>query len=148
MDEIRISDFTFEYNDLHDIAAIIEVHLLDVYNTPSIQVGDTVVDVGAGIGEFSVKASKLVGDAGRVIAVEPSPLDYPVLLRNIRINHCKNIIPLNVAVSINRSKMKITFKNHEFISDADSLENILLSAGVEPGEVSFMKMDIEGGGKW
>ncbi len=35
--------------------------------------GDAFVDVGANIGVFSVLASRLVGDAGRVVAIEASP---------------------------------------------------------------------------
>ena len=34
--------------------------------------GDTVLDCGANIGDYTIKASTLVGPTGRVIAIEPS----------------------------------------------------------------------------
>ena len=57
------------------------------------------VDIGAGIGEFALLASRRAGSKGKVIAIEPSPEDYATLLLNIRKNGCNNVIPLNVAVS-------------------------------------------------
>ena len=38
-----------------------------------LQDGDACIDVGANIGIFSARASRLVGDTGVVVAVEPSP---------------------------------------------------------------------------
>jgi ubiquinone/menaquinone biosynthesis C-methylase UbiE len=37
---------------------------------PYVRVGDTVVDVGPGIGFFTIPMARLVGDSGRVIAVD------------------------------------------------------------------------------
>lgn len=47
---IRYSGFTVWYNDPHDIPAIIESFVLNVYSVQNIKNGDTVVDTGAGIG--------------------------------------------------------------------------------------------------
>ena len=44
--------------------------------------GQTVLDIGAYVGMFTVKASTLVGEEGRVIAIEPSPENYDLLARN------------------------------------------------------------------
>jgi FkbM family methyltransferase len=41
--------------------------------------GDTVVDVGANVGQYSVLFSRLVGPQGRVIAFEPVPRTHDVL---------------------------------------------------------------------
>lgn len=38
-----------------------------------LKAGDTVIDAGANAGLFTVMASSLVGESGRVIAVEPDP---------------------------------------------------------------------------
>ena len=46
--------------------------------------GDVVLDIGAYVGMFTVKASKAVGEQGRVIAIEPSPENYVSLLGNCR----------------------------------------------------------------
>ncbi len=53
--------------------------------------GDTFVDVGANIGYFTLLASKLVGESGAVIAIEPQPASSSFLLDNIRRNRAQNI---------------------------------------------------------
>lgn len=61
--------------------------------------GDGFVDVGANIGVFSVLAARLVGDRGRVVAVEASPDLHRHLLRNLRLNGLDTVRALNAAVS-------------------------------------------------
>ncbi|MGW4546854.1 FkbM family methyltransferase [Streptomyces violaceorubidus] len=61
--------------------------------------GDGFVDVGANIGVFSVLASRLVGDGGRVVAIEASPDLHQRLVRNTRLNALGNVRALNAAVS-------------------------------------------------
>jgi len=46
--------------------------------------GDIVLDIGAYVGMFTVKASKAVGGQGKVIAIEPSPENYVILMGNCR----------------------------------------------------------------
>lgn len=53
--------------------------------------GDTMVDVGANVGYFSVLASRAVGSEGRVIAVEPHPRLRQVLIGNLALNRCGNV---------------------------------------------------------
>ena len=59
--------------------------------------GDTVLDVGANIGWFSVIASRLVGSGGTVFAIEPDPLNADLLQDNLRRNRCTNVILEQVA---------------------------------------------------
>ncbi|MFJ8147549.1 FkbM family methyltransferase [Streptomyces sp. NPDC096048] len=61
--------------------------------------GDGFVDVGANIGVFSVLASQLVGDEGRVVAIEASPVFHRRLVRHVGLNARGNIRALNAAVS-------------------------------------------------
>ncbi|MFG2680623.1 FkbM family methyltransferase [Streptomyces sp. NPDC048392] len=61
--------------------------------------GDGFVDVGANIGVFSVLAARLVGDGGRVVAIEASPDLHRRLVRHARLNDLGNIRALNAAVS-------------------------------------------------
>ncbi len=61
--------------------------------------GDGFVDVGANIGVFSVLAARLVGDEGRVVAIEASPDLHRHLVRNVRLNALGNVRALNAAVS-------------------------------------------------
>ena len=96
--------------------------MIDVYHVRNIKKGgDTVIDIGAGIGEFSVLASKLVGKNGKVISIEPSPEDFETLMVNLKTNMCHNVIPLNLAISDKPEKLKLEFKGKSFESNADSL---------------------------
>ncbi|MEU2559476.1 FkbM family methyltransferase [Streptomyces longispororuber] len=61
--------------------------------------GDVFVDVGANIGYLSVLASRLVGPAGRVVAVEASPDFHRQVLRHRELNGCANLRAVNAAVS-------------------------------------------------
>jgi FkbM family methyltransferase len=60
--------------------------------------GDMVLDIGANIGAFSLKMSKLVGEQGRVLAVEPESTNFNLLMTNMKMNHCKNILPIKTAL--------------------------------------------------
>jgi len=71
---------------------------------------DVFVDIGAHIGKYTLHASKEVGEQGRVVSIEPHPLNYGVLERNISINNLKNVISLNVAAS--HEEMKINLYLH------------------------------------
>ena len=136
------------YNQPHDIAAIIESYVLNVYDSGNIQKGNTVVDVGAGIGEFSLLASELVGPGGKVVAIEPSPDDFATLKKNLEANNCKNVIPVNKAVSDKKGSIELNFKGREFKCDSESLIDILEDYNINHSQIDFIKMDIEGGEKF
>jgi len=53
--------------------------------------GMTVVDIGAHAGLYTMIASKLVGDRGRVVAFEPSPRERERLHRHLGLNRCGNV---------------------------------------------------------
>src|SRR5262249_8755716 len=64
--------------------------------------GDTFVDVGANVGVFSVLASRLVGERGRVVSIEASPVFHERLLRQAELNGCGNLRAVNAAVADSR----------------------------------------------
>lgn len=53
--------------------------------------GDVFVDVGANIGYFSVLASRLVGPAGAVVAIEALPQTHAALVANLGRNGARNV---------------------------------------------------------
>jgi FkbM family methyltransferase len=59
--------------------------------------GGVFVDVGANVGYFTVLASSLVGDSGRVFAIEPQDRLLPVLETNLRLNACRNVTVIHAA---------------------------------------------------
>jgi len=61
--------------------------------------GDVFIDVGANIGYYTLLASKLVGELGLVVAIEPSPTIFNTLKNNLALNKARNIRLVNMAVS-------------------------------------------------
>jgi len=59
--------------------------------------GDTIVDVGATIGLFTIRAWKLKKEKGLVVSIEPYPTAYEFLLRNVAVNSIRSVA-LNVAL--------------------------------------------------
>ena len=61
--------------------------------------GDTVFDVGAGIGAETLLFSRLVGRSGRVVSLEAHPRTFERLARLCAANRLANVIPLQVAAA-------------------------------------------------
>lgn len=66
--------------------------------TRAIKAGDCVVDAGANVGFFTVLMSKLVGERGRVLAIEPDPRNAQKLRKNLDINSCRNVDMVECAI--------------------------------------------------
>ena len=77
--------------------------------------GDVFVDVGANVGYFTVLASRLVGESGRVVAVEPSPLANSVLRRNVSDNGGENVRVENVAVWDSSGEVVVFGASHRIV---------------------------------
>ena len=58
---------------------------------------DTVIDIGANFGYFSLLASSLVTGSGKVISLEPEKENFWYLSRNIELNEASNIRAFNIA---------------------------------------------------
>ncbi len=61
--------------------------------------GDTVLDIGANIGYYTLLLSQLVGEDGLVVAIEPYPDNVHLLELNLRLNRVTNVKVMSVAVS-------------------------------------------------
>ena len=72
--------------------------------------GDTVVDVGAHFGVFSICLAKKYPFI-KVYAVEPKPMSYSYLMRNIKLNGLTNVIAINRAIT-GHAKEKIFYANY------------------------------------
>ena len=72
---------------------------MNTYRADLLKKNDTVVDLGAGVGDFFVLASRKVGPNGKVIALEPHAEDYEMLKMNVERNDCVNAIALNIGVA-------------------------------------------------
>jgi FkbM family methyltransferase len=121
--------------------------------------GDTVVDIGAHIGRYTITSSKQVGDSGKVVAIEADPGNFQLLKRNIALNNLTNVLPLNYAVFSTRTRMKLyeqsasakynslmlarAAKTKNYVEvNGDTLDSILKQNGIN--QVDWIKIDVEG----
>jgi len=119
-----------------------------------IQKGQTVWDVGANIGYFSLEFARSVGPEGKVLSFEPHPEIFEVLQRNIRRNKYKNIRLHNQACGASVGETKLFFStenegNHKIIENSNSnnfalTQVVTLSSFLNEYSPSLIKMDIEG----
>jgi FkbM family methyltransferase len=72
------------------ITAVLRAHVKD---------GDTFVDVGANIGVHTFRASRIVGAAGRVVAIEANPENARLLSYTALVNDVENVQVLPFACS-------------------------------------------------
>jgi FkbM family methyltransferase len=118
--------------------------------------GDTVVDIGAGIGEETVVFSHLVGETGRVLAIEAHPHTFAALSETIRRSKLANVIPLQCAITDQDGTICISdtidhFANTVILGGggkgevkvpARTLASLCADLGIS--SVDFLKMNIEG----
>ena len=118
--------------------------------------GDWVLDIGANIGHYTLKFSSLVGENGRVFAIEPVPETFELLAANVQRLPFKNVTLLNVAASDHPSiiSMEIPFfdtglRNYFMASISENKTGIDVY-GISIDSLSFfkqiqmVKIDVEG----
>jgi len=114
--------------------------------------GDVVLDVGAYVGMFTLRAAKLIGSTGRVIAVEPESRNLSYLRKNVE--HLGNVEVVGEAASNKSGEGKLFLSSatpcHTLIYShkrstkvkVNTLDNIATQLNLP--RVDFIKMDIEG----
>ena len=129
-----------------------------------IKMGDVVLDIGANIGYYAVLFADKVGKKGKVIAIEPDPVNFEILQKNIKENKLFNVVAVQAAVGNENKKMKI-FESKENFGDHRMWEETLRPAGtsldravkpvfcrrlddllkeLEYQKIDFIKMDVQG----
>jgi FkbM family methyltransferase len=125
----------------------------------SIKKGDKVFDAGAGIGTEVIFFSKLVGNLGKVYALEGNPDIYKLLLKTINLNNLKNVIPINLAVYKNSGQIikfeadmnnwlsgKINQKHGNLSVKSITFDDLLKIINLS--KINFAKFNIEGAEKY
>jgi FkbM family methyltransferase len=115
--------------------------------------GDTVVDVGAGLGAEALVFSRLVGDDGRVLAVEAHPHTFTLLTRTVRANGLDNVSCVHAAASRSSGIAQMSSSpaaQHQLnrvVSQGEAVPAKALDAILEEANadrVDLLKMNIEG----
>ena len=135
------------------LEAYVEVFCENVYDKITVpKAGDTVIDIGAYVGMFSIKASQLVGSEGTVIAVEPLLCNIAYLKRNTA--HLPNVKIAGLALSDYAGTGKLysspstaahsmTYVRNDFaVVRVTTLDELVKELGIK--RVDYIKMDAEG----
>ena len=132
------------------------------YHLPNlVSRGATAIDIGANLGYYTRPLADIVGAGGRVYAVEPVPVIFDVLKRNVAGR--ENVTLLNYALGSEERTIEMANDSvaaagyfgtgRNFVSDGElSGEAIRFSAQMvqgsklfaEVGKIDFIKCDIEG----
>jgi FkbM family methyltransferase len=139
---------------IHDVYTSMVDHEEDIVQQFSPKKGDIVIDVGAAFGFYSIVASKMVGQQGKVVAIEPQPDSFEMLNKNIKLNSLTNISTLNYAVSSKKTTLKL-YSSYSILQEragqnpqqhievsADTLDNLLGQLDLD--KANWIKVDVEG----
>jgi len=111
--------------------------MMDEYEFDDITSDDIVLDLGANVGGFSIRAAQ---KAKHVYAVEP--LFYRELEENIALNGMQDkITVLKCAIGTDGNKIALSYRDHHDVVPTHTLSRIRSTIGVP---VTFLKVDIEG----
>ncbi len=118
-----------EQGDQHVSKAIRDKGIWEPYETQlilqALKEGSTFIDVGANIGYYTVTASSVVGESGQVIAFEPEPKNYDMLVSNIALNNQLNVLAVNAGLSNSSETSRI------FLSDDNWGDHQIFDGGLE-----------------
>jgi len=126
-----------------------------------LQAGDCFVDIGANEAYFSVISAAIVGNEGRVLALEPQSRLQPVIEKNLQLNRYQDRVKLIMGAAGAESGNMDLYLTPDVNSGASGLLNItryrlktesvkvfnlaelMTQNGID--QIDLLKMDIEGG---
>jgi len=125
--------------------------------------GDTVLDIGANMGFYTVFLSRLVGPKGLVVSVEPVDTTYRLLRHISRQLSLDNVRCMNLAVSDHPGKLTMEVpvnadgqedyflakivsgegdsRSRKVVVDVNTIDGLVAEGNLR---VSFLKIDVEG----
>lgn len=107
---------------------------------------DTAIDVGANIGGLTVPMSQIVGDKGRIYAIESNPETFNVLCANLALNGIRNTKPLNTFVAAgNQATAESANEAPPQLSGEMWPASFLSLDSLQLEACHFIKVDVDGG---
>ncbi len=118
--------------------------------------GDTVIDIGAGVGEEVLPVSHLIGSAGKIYAIEANPNTFRVLEHYCKHNQIKNASLHNLAITEHsghifieddggygvQNSVSMNQNGNQIEVPAQSLDDFIESNKIE--SIDLLKVNIEG----
>lgn len=159
--QLRQPPVRMKFRGRMDLWSVKETFLDAFYTRYGVEIQDgwTIIDIGAGIGDFSIYAA--YGNPHAVIyAVEPFADSFQLLIENLTLNAVDNVIAFQSAIWGHSGELKLDFSRGEPLQivsqgvektkddaalmpvQAISLEDFLSGQGIE--QVDLLKMDCEG----
>jgi FkbM family methyltransferase len=122
---------------------------MDQFFIDYLDTGDTVIDVGANIGWYTLLSSVRVGEYGRVYSFEAHPTTFAYLIGNIRMNELHNIHPYESALGNNHSTVQFSDDRKDDMNKVARQGKIAvqvnpLDAFEIQDEIALLKIDVEG----
>jgi len=113
--------------------------------------GNTIIDLGANMGYYTRKLSEIVGNTGKVYALEPVQKNYDILAENtehlenttimkLAIGDQNKALPIGVSDKLNWSGFNIESKESEIVN-MKTLDSFTEEQGIRP---DLIRMDVEG----
>jgi len=100
------------------------------------QLGMIIAEIGANIGYYALLEASIIGEKGKIYAIEPFPLNFDILKKNIKLNSFDKIIePYNLAISNYSGKEKL------YITSKHNLCNMLATESSEFIEIKTETLD-------
>lgn len=142
-----------------DASTLEEVYYKNIYERGyAIKPGNVVMDVGAHIGSFTLKAAREVGPSGTVLSFEPSAENFNLLSQNVKTNSYSNARLFKTAVGSEPGAAELRVNKRrgtnslyentgmELVSTERVPVTTLDSVAKELNlrKVDFMKIDVEG----
>jgi len=139
-----------------DSGGLLSVHVDHDYDTDEIDwpATRTVVDIGAHVGSFTVWAARRA-PAAVILAVEPNPETFRLLIENIRLNHLTGrVSAINAAIAAFSGSVHLESVEHSLgtrialegqgnvDARAETLEGLLTEGQLEA--IDLLKIDCEG----
>ena len=118
------------------------------------------LDLGSNIGYYAVIESNMIGESGKIFAIEPSPVNFPVLKSNLENQKKNNFLAYNIAIGDKNEEMEFIISsksnwskirmNNEKINPEDKIIKIpvkTLDSFVKENNITkidILRMDVEG----
>jgi len=144
----------------HRLHARRRLPLAEILETRELAVGRAMIDIGANLGTTSIPRA-LLGDFHWMYAIEPDPLNYACLVRNIVGNGVRGLVlPDRVAIGDVNGEMTMRMRRsgtHHLVTRAEHVsedERIVVQCltldtwvdriGIDLADIGFIKSDTQG----
>lgn len=150
VDGHRMRVRAFSYDDLLCASAEYEAaiaHILPPCN-------GVAVDAGAFIGRHSLAYARAVGPRGRVVAIEPLPANFRLLLENVELNGYSHVTCIPYALGSEEGEAWLSYEGETSTASTkrrlvehcrvpqQTLDHLLEQLGIE--SIDLVKIDVEG----